>query len=520
MKRAQEPSPAQLQTQAKKFPPPASPQKETPTPGFPEKKPSAQVETTVKDEKPSVAAKPEDKPHPVVESQKSTTVPTTQQPAREGQKEQKPAQPQIAKAVLSLAKSGPKEESGLFGFGFGGARSRSPSPQTVASAVSVKDQKAAMTATPEESQKSTAVPSTQQPVQPQKVEPSKVESSFFGFGGARSRSPSPQTAASAVSGKVLGFGSSFLSSASNLISSAVQDEPSTTPPTSRKGSTVSERIPPTPPRRASVSVEPDKVLKGTKTKTSEETKPLATKKADEKAAGEATKVSAPSKAQHVTCPLCKQELNVGSKEDPNYNTCTECKNMVCNLCGFNPVPHQTEVRFLYFSSNLISLAVQDEPPTTPPPSSRKGSSVSQSSIKSPTPPASRKGSEVSQTSGKTPPASRKDSAASQVSVKSPPAGVQTIDAKEPDQKPDVKVDETQDSAKPSAPSQPTPKPTQSSCPICKVELNMGSGNPPNFNICTECKNNVCSQCGFDPMPHQTKVRNYCVLCLYVQHRDT
>ncbi len=72
---------------------------------------------------------------------------------------------------------------------------------------------------------------------PSKTEPLKKEeeSSFFGFGfgGTRSRSPSPLPGASSASGKVLGFGSSFLSSASNLIS-AVQDEPSTTPPTSRK----------------------------------------------------------------------------------------------------------------------------------------------------------------------------------------------------------------------------------------------------------------------------------------------
>uniref|UniRef100_A0A8B9JJ45 Zinc finger piccolo-type domain-containing protein n=1 Tax=Astyanax mexicanus TaxID=7994 RepID=A0A8B9JJ45_ASTMX len=269
MKRAQEPSPAQLQTQAKKFPPPASPQKETPTPGFPEKKPSAQVETTVKDEKPSVAAKPEDKPHPVVESQKSTTVPTTQQPAREGQKEQKPAQPQIAKAVLSLAKSGPKEESGLFGFGFGGARSRSPSPQTVASA---------------------------------------------------------------VSGKVLGFGSSFLSSASNLISSAVQDEPSTTPPTSRKGSSVSQssaKNVPTPPASRKGSV----AQKQEEKKVPEEQAVKAPVSVEKK--GE------PLKEPLGNCPLCKVELK---KDPPNYNTCTECKNTVCNLCGFIPVPQDTEVR--------------------------------------------------------------------------------------------------------------------------------------------------------------------------------
>lgn len=37
------------------------------------------------------------------------------------------------------------------------------------------------------------------------------------------------------------------------------------------------------------------------------------------------------------CPLCKTtKLNVGSKDPPNYNSCTECKNQVCSLCGFSP----------------------------------------------------------------------------------------------------------------------------------------------------------------------------------------
>ncbi len=77
----------------------------------------------------------------------------------------------------------------------------------------------------------------------------------FGFGGARSRSTSPQPV---VSEKVQGFGSSFLSSASNLISSVVQDESSTTPPPPRKGSTVSQTsvkstTPPTSRKGSSVS---------------------------------------------------------------------------------------------------------------------------------------------------------------------------------------------------------------------------------------------------------------------------
>lgn len=210
----------------------------------------------------------------------------------------------------------------------------------------------------------------------QKPEPSKEESGFlsFGFGGARSGSPQPSV--TAVSGKVLGFGSSFLNSASNLISSAVQDESSTPPPTSRKASTASEMSAktktPQTSRKASVvsqtSVKTTPTLpasrKGSVTSqtnppTGDTKAPITDKpkedKTDEKQVHQPSvlpeasvvEVAAP-KAETRACPLCKVDLNVGSKETPNYNTCTECKNIVCNLCGFNPTPHQTEVRECYY----------------------------------------------------------------------------------------------------------------------------------------------------------------------------
>uniref|UniRef100_A0A8C8VKW2 Zinc finger piccolo-type domain-containing protein n=1 Tax=Pelusios castaneus TaxID=367368 RepID=A0A8C8VKW2_9SAUR len=46
--------------------------------------------------------------------------------------------------------------------------------------------------------------------------------------------------------------------------------------------------------------------------------------------------------ERVLCPLCKAEINVGSGEPSNYNTCTTCKQQVCNMCGFNPTPHLVE----------------------------------------------------------------------------------------------------------------------------------------------------------------------------------
>lgn len=37
------------------------------------------------------------------------------------------------------------------------------------------------------------------------------------------------------------------------------------------------------------------------------------------------------------CPICKNtKLNFLSKEPPNHNTCTQCKFVVCSMCGFNP----------------------------------------------------------------------------------------------------------------------------------------------------------------------------------------
>ncbi|CAB1420760.1 unnamed protein product [Pleuronectes platessa] len=42
------------------------------------------------------------------------------------------------------------------------------------------------------------------------------------------------------------------------------------------------------------------------------------------------------------CPVCKTTDLTGAGDD-NINTCTQCRSMVCNQCGFNPNPHLTEV---------------------------------------------------------------------------------------------------------------------------------------------------------------------------------
>lgn len=193
---------------------------------------------------------------------------------------------------------------------------------------------------------------------------------LFGFAGltetARSRSPSPQSMTN-VSGKFLGFGSTIISSASNLISSAVQDESS--PPISRKGSTVSQSSTPPTSRKGSIAPtgEPKSPISKTlrdkpiEKKTEKpyvtKAKSTVTEKQDSMPESVTVLPKSPSETSQPTCPLCKVELNVGSEELSNYNTCTECKDMVCNLCGFNPMPHLDEVS--HFSSLFLQSCFQN-----------------------------------------------------------------------------------------------------------------------------------------------------------------
>lgn len=158
-------------------------------------------------------------------------------------------------------------------------------------------------------------------------------SGFFGFGGLKSQ---PDTAKPAVTEKMFGFGSSIFSSASTLITSAVQDQPKTTPPVSPKMSPA-KVIKPSPGVQ---KVEQEKKTELTQTVPPKEVKidkAQTGPQKSEKASGEAVKLDS------STCPLCKTELNTGTKDPPNYNNCTECKKTVCKQCGFNPMPNETGV---------------------------------------------------------------------------------------------------------------------------------------------------------------------------------
>nr|XP_046216771.1 mucin-17-like [Oncorhynchus gorbuscha] len=394
----------------------------------------------------------------------------------------------------------------------------------------------------------------------------------------RTSQPVPSKPKDSVSGKMFGFGSSIFSSASTLITSAVQDEPHTTPPASPKVSTTAHASPKMPPAK--------------------EIKPPAAQKAEEKKAEQSQQVKVPPsvhakvdkppsappkgaassqpapKAGQSTCPLCKVELNKGSKDPPNYNTCTECKNTVCNLCGFNPMPHGSEVKeWLCLNCQMQRALGGMEPPGTPmmkhsiskvltpvapqkkdtltpagvpkvatSPTSLKMEPVTRASQPVPSKPEDSVSgkmfgfgssifssastlitSDVQDESHTTPPASPKVSAAAQASPKMPPAketkppAAQNAEEKKAahPQKANVppsvhaKVDKP-----PSAFSQPAPKAGQSTCPLCKVELNMGSKDPPNYNTCIECKNTVCNLCGFNPIPNVPEVKEW--LCLNCQ----
>uniref|UniRef100_A0A8C0YIN7 Piccolo presynaptic cytomatrix protein b n=1 Tax=Cyprinus carpio carpio TaxID=630221 RepID=A0A8C0YIN7_CYPCA len=359
-----------------------------------------------------------------------------------------------------------------------------------------------------------------------KSENSKQDSDFFsfGFGGSHSRSPSPQPTVSAVSGKVLNFGSPFLSSASNMISSAVQDEPSKTPPTSRKGSTVSQTLnktTPTPPtsRKASVAPQDTKL-----NLPAAESNPISLPTQEQKKPPDAQSskpIQAQVKEEHPKiCPLCKETLR---KDPQNYSSCTSCKSIVCNLCGFNPNPHQTESSFFGFggarsrspspqtavsdkvfgfgssilssASNLISSAVQEESSTKTPPTSRKGSTVSQTLNKTtPTPPTSRKGSVAPCDAKQKPPEGE-----------SKPVVTSMQEPKPVQKTPDPNL------ARPPH----TPEELPKTCPLCKETLKK---DPRNYSCCSSCQKIVCNLCGFNPNPHQTEVREW--LCLTCQVQRT
>lgn len=173
--------------------------------------------------------------------------------------------------------------------------------------------------------------------------PQQESGGFFGFGGARTEPAKPEES---VSGKMFGFGSSLFSSASTLITSAVQDESKTTPP-------VSPKVQPAKDGKPAAVQKPEQ---GRKPEPPQQTKapPSGQVKVDKSPNKTAVPASqGVAKGGPSSCPICKVTLNVGSKDPPNYSTCTECKSSVCNQCGFNPMPNVKEVRLKYHWTSYI-----------------------------------------------------------------------------------------------------------------------------------------------------------------------
>lgn len=155
--------------------------------------------------------------------------------------------------------------------------------------------------------------------------------------GASKAQPDASKPAESLGGKMFGFGSSMFSTASNFITTAVQDESKAMAPVSPKS----------PITKGTKLINGQKHDSEKKPEQGQQTKssPMMQAKV-EKGPPEHVKDSVNSDSQKVsqsTCPLCKTELNIVSKDPPNYNKCTECKTTVCNQCGFTPMPNVSEV---------------------------------------------------------------------------------------------------------------------------------------------------------------------------------
>lgn len=151
---------------------------------------------------------------------------------------------------------------------------------------------------------------------------------LFGFGGSKPHPDSGKPAES-LGGKMFGFGSSIFSSASTLINSTTQEDSKATTPVSPKMT----KSPSTQRKEQEKKVEQAQPPK---------TPQLQQVKVETSTSKDAAGSPAVPKAKQSTCPLCKANLNIGSKEPPNYKTCTECKHTVCSQCGFNPMPNETK----------------------------------------------------------------------------------------------------------------------------------------------------------------------------------
>ncbi|MFT7814925.1 protein piccolo-like isoform X1 [Arapaima gigas] len=306
----------------------------------------------------------------------------------------------------------PKQETGFFSLSFGGfaeaAKSQSTTPQ------------------PSES----------------------VSGKLFGFGAftesSKTQATSPQPSES-VSGKMFGFGSSIFSSASSLLSSAVQDEHPAQKP--------AEQVTPAAPK------EPTSALPSAKAPAVSETKPEDAQKLEQQQPVKGSSLSlekklAPAKAEK---PQAEPRKQVVAPVSPSKTSTPPSK-------ASSLTPKASTSPSKTSDTPSIVSAPPSKTPDTPPKASAPPSKTSDTLPKASAPPS-----------------------------------------KTPDTLPKV-------SAPPSKESAPPTKTSARNCPLCKVDLNVGSKDPPSYNTCTECKNTVCNLCGFNPMPHLTENEWLCLSC--------
>nr|XP_019947972.1 PREDICTED: protein piccolo-like [Paralichthys olivaceus] len=190
---------------------------------------------------------------------------------------------------------------------------------------------------------------------PPKQEESVAGKLFGGFGGlTESKSP-------AAASQMFSFGSSLLSSATNLVTGEDEkaaESPPDSPADSGPGS------PPDSPFSAPGS--PPDSDSAPDTPPARSKKPPRTISVEQEEKAPAVQPApAPTSTTKESCPLCQVELNVGASDTPNYSFCTECKKTVCNLCGFNPTPHLGEKEWLCLScqtQRAMSGQLGDMPP--------------------------------------------------------------------------------------------------------------------------------------------------------------
>ncbi|XP_070594874.1 protein bassoon [Erythrolamprus reginae] len=173
--------------------------------------------------------------------------------------------------------------------------------------------------------------------QHQQAKPSSIDQRKI-VGDSPAKTPVPPSSAGGaqeqtqegLTGKLFGFGASLLTQASTLMSV----QPEATPPSQQSPGKV-------PPKIVFSDASKEAGPKAPSTGPGTQSKPATVPAAKQVKVGQVTKPKEVPK-ERVLCPLCKAEINVGSGEPSNYNTCTSCKQQVCNKCGFNPTPHLVE----------------------------------------------------------------------------------------------------------------------------------------------------------------------------------